>query len=215
MKYLIFDAETSGLFDYALPADDPAQPRLAEFCGFIVRMTGDGAIVHTSEPFEFLVKPEGWEMQREAQAITGLTTEYLMEHGRDVRDVLAWYSAQIEDGAIVSTYNAQHDCKTMRGELRRAGMPDLFEQTKNSCMMRSCQKLGVKKESGKGGWPKLSDACRHFNITPEGEVHRARSGAECALALFFAMHEGGHLIEPSVHYAKNKPLPDNQNKMEF
>lgn len=121
-RYLVVDTETTGLFDFAKPADAAGQPRLAEFAG----------IVCTADPSEpatehrYLVRPDGWEMTADGTEINGLTTEYLAERGAPVADVLAFYSAQIADGLIVVAHNAQYDTKIMRGEMRRADLPDLF-----------------------------------------------------------------------------------------
>jgi DNA polymerase III epsilon subunit-like protein len=212
MKYLVFDVETSGLPDYAAPADDLCQPRVAEFAGFLLEEVADTREIIISEPYSFLVKPDGWDMHPDATAVNGLTTAFLHEHGRAVGELLHWYTLTIQAGYVAATYNARHDCKMMRGELRRAGMDDLFEQTPNTCLMRACQKResGVTKAAGKRGWPSLADACRSFGLPVEEGPHRAITGAEAALGVFKALNHRGLIMPGDVHYAKAKPLPDQQ-----
>lgn len=143
MKHLIIDTETSGLFDFKLAADDPSQPRLAHL-----------AMIYADEEFnveaveDFYVRPDGWKMEPDATAVNGLTDEFLAEHGVGIAEVLQAYSLPVVKGRAVIAFNAQFDCKVMRGEFRRAGLPDLFEQTNNVCVMRPMVKLCGLKQPG-------------------------------------------------------------------
>lgn len=204
MKYAIIDVETNGLPDYKKPADDPSQPRLAALGVLLVDVT-DGKIVVESE-HELLVKPDGWKMTPEAGAVNGLTDERLEAEGKPISEVLAVYAALIEDGHVVVAYGAQHDCKILRGEFRRAGLDDRFEKTKNVCLMRAVQPLKIPKANGKGGWPQLDDVLRFLGEKPEPRPHGALVGARCAFAVFSAFLPKGVLPEPSVHHAKNPPM---------
>jgi len=201
MTYAIIDTETTGLFDFSKPADAEGQPRLAHL-----------AMILANDDFtdirevEFFVKPDGWEMSDEAGKVNGLTTEYLNEHGVPVREALQAYSKAIEDGRTLVAFNAQYDLKVMRGEMRRADVPDLFEQTKNICVMRAltdiCQ---IPKKTGKGfKFPKLSEACAHFEIVNAAE-HSAIGDARAAAELFKRLMELKQVPEPKVYFAKNPP----------
>lgn len=201
-KYAIFDTETSGLPDFKKPADAPGQPRLASFS--MILTDDEGQIV---DRFDALVKPNGWTISPEITAINGLTTEKCAEHGMPVAEVLDAYTAAIKAGYVVVAYNAQFDAKIMRGELRLAERPDLFEETKNICVMRAChdgydiQKAGAKK----GGFPKLSDAYMHFFQTENPNGHTAAGDALACYDIFMRLRADNALPEPQVHYAKNKP----------
>ena len=204
MKVAVIDTETNDLPDYTKPADDPCQPRLASLAIICLELGEDGTASDVRE-FTFKIKPEGWEMKPGASKVNGLTTEDLIATGEPVLGVLGAYQNIVEMGHVIAAYNAQHDCKVMRGELRRAGLDDMFERTFNVCLMRACEPLKIKKASGKGGWPKLSDACRHFEIPVEPDVHTAINGARCALGVLLALKKLGKLPEAAVHKAKDKP----------
>lgn len=215
LKYLIFDTETSGLPDYAAPADDLNQPRLAEFAGITVICDPDDAEPAISVIEPYLVKPEGWVMEEQATAVNGLTTEYLLAHGKPLAGLLAAYVEAIKAGCIMVAFNARHDLKVMRGELRRAGMEDLFEQTPNICLMRSSwqKAIDMKKANGtRKGWPSLADACRHFGIEHHDD-HRAAAGARGALGVFLALRKIGMLLPAEIHYSKDKPQPNPQSTL--
>lgn len=206
MKYAVIDTETNGLFRFKdangvpVPADDPSQPRLAHLGIILV----DEHLVE-ERAIDLYVRPDGWVMTAEAGATNGLTTEFLMENGAPIADVLDQYVRVIDAGYVVVAFNAQFDCKQMRGELRRAGMDDRFERTPNICTMRASMSLGVKKASGGGGFPKLSDVCSHFGIDHLG-VHTAGGDARACLEIFRRLHAAGGLPEARVHFAKTPPL---------
>lgn len=201
MKYLIIDTETSGLPDFKLPADDPSQPRLAA-ATFIPADDEHG--IQLDDMRSTLVRPDGWEISPEITAINGLTTKRCADEGRPVALVLEEYSLLVLQERIVVAYNAQFDTKIMRGELRRAGMPDLFEETPNICLMRTCQKLGIKNRKGRG-FPSLADAHSHFFGGDPPEQHTSLADATSASLIFRVLKERQLLPEPQIHYARNRP----------
>ena len=202
MKTAVIDTETSGLFDFKQPADAPGQPRLANLAIIML----DENLEVTAE-HDFLIQPDGWDLTPEAAAVNGLTVERLKAEGIPVRDVLGKYSTLIEAGYVIATYNAQFDTKIMRGELRRAGMPDLFEQTPNVCLMRaSTDVCKIPSKNNRGfKFPKLGEACAFFKIE-QSASHTALGDARSAVAILKALHALKALPEPEVHYAKNVPV---------
>jgi len=209
-KYCIFDTETTGLFLFKdpatgapIPADDPRQPRLAHFNAILIEEDLNGALQEVDE-IDLYVKPDGWEMPAEAGEVNGLTTRFLEENGTPIDVVLTAYSDLVQRGYIMVAFNAQFDCKMMRGELRRAGLPDLFDETPNICAMRAAMALGVKKAGGGRGFPKLTDCAAHLGLIID-EAHSAKGDTRATLALFRHLHAVGALPEAKVHLAKTPP----------
>lgn len=206
-KYAIFDTETTGLFLFkdpetgiSIPADDPRQPRLASFSAIL--LSDD---LEREVEIDLFVKPDGWEMPADAAAANGLTTEFLAANGVPVADVLDAYESIVQGGYILVAFNAQFDCKMMRGELRRAGRNDLFDQTPNICVMRAAMALGVKKAGGGRGYPKLTDCAAHLGLVID-DAHSAKDDTRATLALFRHLHKVGALPEAKIHLAKTPPL---------
>lgn len=202
--FAVFDTETTGLFLFKdketglpVPADDPRQPRLASFA--VILADKDGIEISREKHF---IKPDGWSIDgANAAEVNGLTDEFLTENGVPVAHVLDLWESYIAEGLIAAAFNAQFDCKMMRAELRRAGRNDLFEQTRNTCLMRG---LNPYKNEGlciMRGFVKLAVACEYFGIENEGP-HDAMADAEAALAILQRLIRSGRVIEPSVHYAK-------------
>ena len=196
-----FDTETSGLFDFSKGAHEEGQPRLAALS--LIRCTPGFAVTRQEL---YYVKPDGWTMHEEASRINGLTTDFLLEHGRPIAEVLDAYEAVLNEGRALLAFNAQFDTKVMRGELRRAGRDDRFEKTPNTCVMRKC--IGVCKIPKKDGrgykFPKLAEAMQHFKL-PQPEAHTAGGDALAAVMLARMLSQIGIDLSPEVHFAKRRP----------
>lgn len=192
--FIVIDTETNKLPDWNLPADDPNQPRLAALT--IIKTDG---LLNEICARTYFVRPDGWEMEPEAGAINGLTTEWLTEHGTSIGNVLDDYVALIEQGYPVIAFNARFDLKTLRGEMRRSGRDDLFEKTKNSCVMRGYAKHhGVK-------WPKLAVAYQTVTGKALEGQHKSQNDAPAALVIARHLFALDALLPPEVHYAKARP----------
>ncbi len=197
--YLVFDTETTGLFDFKQPADAEGQPRMAS-AAFIVADL-HGTMLSASR---HLIKPDGWEMPPEAEKINGLSTDILMRDGQPVSDVLDIYEKYALDGLTVCAFNAQFDTKVLRAEFRRAGRDDMFERTPNFCLMRGLHPYGADGLPIMRGFIKLREACKWFGFAQDAE-HDAMSDAVDALHILQRMIADDRVPEAKVHYAKNRP----------
>ena len=199
MKYAVIDTETSGLFDFSKPADAEGQPRLAELAIIMLNEDLSADIV-----MDLYVKPDGWKMSEDAIKIHGLTDEFLASHGVAILDVLNQYTSLIDEGYVIAAFNAQYDTKVMRGELRRAGLPDRFEATPNVCIMRSLtDTCKIPRANGRGfKFPKLIEACAHFKIE-QPQAHTALGDATVTAELLRRAADLKVLPDAEVHYAKN------------
>lgn len=211
--YMIIDTEGTGLFRHKNPdgsvarSDEPGQPRLAEYAHVLANEKFE-----VEKVYQTYIHPEGWEnpdgtpmtaMPEEALRVHGLTMEFLEMHGLPIIDVLHGYLEAIEGRTLIG-FNQQHDGRQMRGELRRAGLPDKFEETPSICAMRSLQaaKIKVPKLNGKGGFPRLIDAAAYFEV-PGYEQEKHHSALDDAMACLIVarnLHRMGKLLEAKVHY---------------
>src|SRR5690554_2148118 len=130
IKYAVFDTEGTGLFTYKdangipVPADAPGQPRLAHLAMCLVDER-----LEEVDFIDLYVRPDGWSMPQgpnSAGAVNGLTDDFLHQNGVPVREVLDRYVAVVDAGYTLVAFNAQHDLKQMRAELRRARIDDRF-----------------------------------------------------------------------------------------
>lgn len=220
-KFQAFDVETTGLHLKApkgappIPADHPHQPRVCSFAGIVCDEFG-----REISRQKFYVKPEGWTMaeftararaegKKAAVDINGLTDEKLNDLGVPIAEVLDYYVDAIERGLIVSAFNAQFDTKMMRGELRRAGRDDLFEQTANICTMKALQPYAAEGLCIMRGFVKLQEAADFFGFDLDN--HEVMSDTIGVQKLLEILIRDNRLPEPKILRAKNyqgdKPAP--------
>jgi DNA polymerase III epsilon subunit-like protein len=210
--FIVIDTETNKLPIYKKPdgtpheADAEDQPRMAEFA--MVKLDQD---FNKTDNYQTYIFPQDWEMLPDATEINNLTTEFLIANGKPVEVALNIYTKAIEAGYVVISHNAQFDCKILRGELRRANMPDLFWQTKNICTMRSADDakrqhgFKISKMNHKGGSPRLIDLANHLGCWDGREQHKALEDAEMTAMCAKIMAARGWLLEAKVHEAKKHP----------
>jgi DNA polymerase-3 subunit epsilon len=205
MNYLVLDTETSGLMDFKKPADAAGQPRVCQVGLIFV----DNDLVVERE-IEHLIKPNGWTLDNEGEAakINGLTQEKLEAEGVDIREVLREYGSAIDERRIVVGHNCSFDMKLMRAELRFAGFPDRFMQTRNICTMWGSRDIvGIPAANGKGfKIPKLSEACVFFGIE-QPDSHSALADARSALQILRCLRTAGEFPAFKDPYDKGKPKP--------
>lgn len=196
-RYAILDVETTGIPDFKRPADAEGQPRVAQF-GMLLLDDIEAAPVVQG----FYIRPDGWEMSAEAEAVNGLSQSFLFDNGVPIAEALDAYEAAVRGGYVIAAFNAQFDLKMLRAELRRAGRDDLFEATPNLCLMRAATDIcGIPAKNGRGfKFPKLAEACAHFGIT-QHRAHDALGDCHDALGILRALHAQGLLPEAKVHYA--------------
>lgn len=200
--YVVVDTETSDKMDMKAPADAQHQGRLAAL--HMIYLTSGMEI---EREYSVLVRPNSWHMQPGATAVNKLTDDYLNEHGIPIAEVLNEYQSAVDNGLIFVAHNAQFDAKVLRGELRRAGMDDRFEQTPQICTMRAMTDVcKIPPRGGRGGykWPALSEALLFIGETDLGD-HSAKNDALGCLKLLRYLKAKGLLPEARVHYAKNRP----------
>lgn len=204
--YVVFDTETTGLFQFKdkatgqpIPADAPGQPRMASFAAILADENGDEVERH-----RIFIRPDGWSIDgTEASRINGLTDAFLTEHGVPVDFVLGLWNGWVARGLQVCAFNAQFDQKMMRAELRRAGLPDRFEETKAFCLMRALDPYGAEGLCIVRGFVKLRVACEWFDFAQD-QAHDAMSDTEDALRILQRLIRDGRVPEAKVHYAKGR-----------
>lgn len=193
---LVIDTETTGLPDWKLPADHPSQPRIAALA--MILMTDEGRVVDVHHQ---LVRPDGWDMPEEAGRVNGLTVELLAEHGRDMSRGLDRYDQYLDEfpGLILVGHHVRFDAKMIRGELRRAGREDRFEDSNIFCTMKAstdiCKLPPTNKmmAAGRRGHkpPNLVEALRLLCGQDLPDAHDCLADALAARQLYVALMKRG------------------------
>ena len=186
--YLFFDTETSGLpGNWSAPASDVDNwPRLVQIAWLCC--DADGA---TTDSREYLLKPQGFKISRQAAELHGITTARARRDGVDLVPVLVEFAAAVSGANTIVGHNLDFDVKVTRAEWIRAKISDALAGKNLCCTMKAstdyCRlpgKFGYK-------WPKLDEL--HTTLFREGftGAHGAMADTEACMRCFFRLRELG------------------------
>jgi DNA polymerase III epsilon subunit-like protein len=186
--YVFFDTETSGLpRDWSAPASDVSNwPHLVQIAW--VCCDADGK---TTTSHEYLIKPQGFKISKQAIELHGITTEHALREGVDLAPVLAEFSGAVQSARTVVGHNLDFDLKVVQAEWVRADMKDAFARKRKCCTMKSS--TDYCRIPGKYGykWPKLDEL--HSKLFGRGfdGAHGALADTQACMRCFFRLQELG------------------------
>lgn len=159
MSALVFDTETTGLWNFKAPPTDPSQPRLLQLgCQLL-----DDKLEVAGE-FNMVIKPDGWTVPDEAAAIHGISTEYANQYGIPVKDALVIFCRLLHMSKRLVAHNFNFDVRVVEGELVRLDVEQamIFKARPSYCTMLTSTKICNIAGPRGPKWPKLTEAYRHF-----------------------------------------------------
>lgn len=199
-RVLVYDTETTGLPLFKEPSGDPRQPHLTDLCAILYSMEGE-----LIEVFEQLICPKGWEVEAEAAALTGLTTEFLTINGGDEKEAVAAFGHLHKKADIRVAHNIGFDDRIMRIAIKRYfgdAPADRFKAAPIYCTANSTKNivqcpptpkmLASRSFRNSFKTPNMQEALSFFCPGEViGQAHRARPDAEACAKVFFAMQARG------------------------
>ena len=182
--YLFLDTETTGIpRNYDAPASDLRNwPRLVQLAWVLT-----DAQANEISAAEYIVKPEGFVIPKDAAKIHGITTERAQSIGVGLQSVLAEIVASIQKASVLVAHNMRFDEKILGAELMRSGHPDLVGSKNRTCTMHSATNFCRLPGPYGYKWPTLQELhLKLFNETFTG-AHQAlvdvRACAKCYFEL--------------------------------
>lgn len=205
---LFFDTETTGLPEFKLPSDDPKQPYVtqlaAELC---VEETGE-----TLASMDVMIKPEGWTIPEELQALTGITMDRAERYGVPAEAAMGaflemWcnadlrcahnepFDARIARIAIMrSAYWSMEAMQTSAGEIPFAdywkAAPAYCTQTNSTriLMLPPTEKMVAKRMKGPKS-PNLGEAYKFFTGLELVGAHNAKNDIMACKAVYYGIRK--------------------------
>lgn len=184
--FLAFDTETAGLpRDWSAPATDIHNwPRLVQ----IAWLCCDEAGAEVASR-EYIIRPEGFVITRQASNVHGITTKRAQAEGVDLQPVLEEFSEAAMPADTVVGHNVDFDTKIVGAELIRADMKDVFAGKTLRCTMR--ESTDHCRLPGRHGykWPTLTEL--HEILFGEGfeGAHGALADARASMLCFLKLRE--------------------------
>jgi DNA polymerase-3 subunit epsilon len=130
--YLFFDTETTGLIQYKKPRFDACQPHLVQLAATLVNKE---KIVLGQ--INFIVKPDGFEIPKEAADIHGITQEMAMDIGVPVKVALAGFNHLCKPATHVLAHNIEYDARIMELVYHRTNIHSRMVRIPKICTMKT------------------------------------------------------------------------------
>ena len=170
---LFIDTETTGLLPHG-------------------RMASIAVLDELNTVFFSYVRPDGWTMPAEAEAINGLSTAFLERHGRPIADIVDDLKRVFADHDELWAHNPKFDVGIIRGEFERVGEPNPFECYLIKCTgMATRAMMGLSNEYRSDGTPRIASLknCLKLigELNPEG-LHGAEVDAGFVRELVEVLH---------------------------
>ena len=186
--YLFFDTETTGLpRNWKAPVTDLNNwPRMIQIAWILCDNNGNRV-----ESDDFIIKPENFEIPRDASRIHGISTERAINEGEDLVRVLNEFNKLVERSDFIVAHNISFDEKILGAELLRKKIQSDFNRKSKLCTMKSS--TNYCRLSGPYGykWPKLSEL--HIKLFGEDfdEAHDASVDINATEKCFWEMRKIG------------------------
>lgn len=188
MMCLIFDTETTGLpKNYNAPMSDTENwPRLVQLSWVLTNGVD-------RQEFDFIIKPNGFEIPSHVAEIHGITTERALAEGCDLDFVLAIFRAFMNVADKVVAHNLDFDKSIMGAEYYRSNLGEAFEERFKSkelfCTMKKANEILKIRGTHAGGnkWPKLIELYKNlFNEEFDG-AHNALNDTKACERVYFEL----------------------------
>ena len=194
--YIIFDTETTGLPKrWKAPLTDSENwPRCIQIAWQVHADSGE-LLSHE----DYLIQPVGYTVPYDAEQIHGISTALAEQQGRPLAEVLALFSAALEQADYVGGHNVTFDLNIMGAEFLRLGNHNPLEQAQviDTCTEETAQLCQL--PGGRGGkfkLPTLTELYIHLFGTGFGEAHNATADVEATTRCFLELLRKGHLHPP-------------------
>jgi len=187
--YLVFDTETTGLpKNYRAPLDDFSNwPRLVQLAWALYDADG-----HCWEMYDYIIKPDGFVIPKEASDIHRVTQERAEKEGVPLMQVIEHFIKQVKTASFVIAHNIDFDEKIMGSEFLRMKTANPLLLSEKICTMKSSVDF-CKIDNGRGSykWPTLMEL--HTTLFQVGfeEAHDAAVDIEACAKCFFGLKRKG------------------------
>ena len=182
--YLFFDTETTGIpRNHKAPASDLRNwPRLVQLAWLLA---DDEA--HEVASAQYIVKPDGFTIPTDATRIHGITTDMAMQHGVDLKAVLAAITPDITQASVLVAHNITFDEKILGAEFLRVGHPNVVESKARRCTMQ--ESTDYCRLPGRYGykWPTLPELHMRLFGTPFEGAHQALVDVRACARCYFEL----------------------------
>lgn len=199
MRALVFDTESTGLIR-STSYSDSNNPYLASIAALLYDTEANRII----SSLNTTIYPAGWKMPPDAEAVNGLSTDYLRSTGVSAQAVIPLFMDITSKADLLVGHNVEFDIKIMSAALWRHIIAEYCEDFAHEtiinhwlsiptfCTMKESKNV-VQAPNKKGGfkYPKLTEAYKHFFGKDLDRAHSANADAVATLEIYLALTKEG------------------------
>ena len=208
--FIIFDTETTGLpRNFNAPVSDSANwPRMVQLAWQVHDEKGD-----LVEAFDYIVKPEGYEIPYNATKVHGITNEKADAEGVELSWLLHKFNEALGKASFVVGHNIQFDLNILRAEYYRKsietpmmnmGALDTMDSSTNYCQL----------PGGKGGGfkrPNLTELHQKLFDEKFDEAHNATADVEATARCFLELVRLGVFTSDQLRFTPGQARNFREN----
>lgn len=183
--FLVFDTETTGLpKNYNAPISDTENwPRVIQIAWQLHDEFG-GLLGHK----DFIIRPEGFDIPYGSEQIHGISTEYALAVGKNLKEVLSEFQKDLEGCEYIVGHNLSFDIHVVGCEFFRLNEDTpLTQKVLDTCTEESAFLLKLKGGKGKYKFPTLGELHSFLFQETFQEAHNATADVEATARCFFEL----------------------------
>lgn len=186
--FLFFDTETTGLPKiWSAPLSDLNNwPRMVQLAWLVF-----DSEKNMLKERNFIIKPEGFIIPSDVSKIHGITTEYAIRVGVDLRIALNEFYLDVSSAKYLVAHNMRFDEKIVGAEFLRNNIENIIASKEKICtMLQSKEYCGLQGNYGYK-WPRLSEL--HFKLFREEfqNAHNALNDISATAKCFWELKKLG------------------------
>jgi DNA polymerase-3 subunit alpha len=189
--FLVFDTETTGLpIDKKAPLSNFANwPRVVQIAWQLYDSVGN-----LLEAENHLVRPDGYTIPFNATRVHGITTDFAMQHGIPIQDVLSKFNETLFKTKYLIGHNLEFDTSAVGCELLRANIESIMFSlpildTCTEITAAFCQLPGGR--NGRFKYPSLGELYKILFGESFSDAHNAAGDVEASARCFFELLRQG------------------------
>lgn len=188
--YLVFDTETTDLYNNLLAKDHPKQARICQLAAVIL-----DAQFKEVELFSCLIKPDNWIIQPGAAKAHGISMDRCEKYGINIALAIEMFISLAMRSKYMIGHNVKFDVDLISGELFRLGLTGVKFDTTICTMltMTNICKLNSPRRPNSFKWPKLIEAYQHCFGKPFDDAHDALADVKACGSVFRWLVDNKHI----------------------
>lgn len=185
-----FDTETTGKYDFKLPANHPSQPYLVQLAAIMM----DKETRKERSSISVIVKPVDWHIPQDiADNIHGIDDLIAGNCGVAIKSVLHIFNNMLWQSDLLVAHNIDFDKGVMATAFSRENFHTRLGKIDKFCTMRSATNIiGIPStyKEGQLKWPSLTECMEFFFKEKFDGAHDAYNDVRACIRVFWALKDG-------------------------